>query len=163
MVKFATPKGMRMPIGKHKGKLIEWLLLKEPFYMQVMMGRFGQDDNITIYANDRIEHFNSKPFLGKCKHENEDGTIDLLPITIMSVYVPSDIPGSIMWFCDSCWESFDKANGAPVRTYEDAILHGDTWFHRTKRATNRLLEYMYRAKGLSGKLTAKALIEFFHN
>ena len=163
MVKFITPRGMRMPFGKHKGKLIEWLLLKEPFSMQFMICRLGQENDITQYANNCIKRFNDTPFILTCEHENEDGTTYLLPITLMSVYVPADIPSSLIWFCELCWKGFDRGNGAPVRTYEDAIRHGESWFHGTKRWTNMLLEYMYNAKGLSERLSAEKLIKFYQD
>ena len=149
---------MQITFGKHKGKSVELVVLKDPAYIYWIL---QQTDHATgllkkvIAEAWRLLHiFNQKPFRCKCMGQNCSTLA-----TDITLYGNSLTP---YWFCEKC--DIEQLGASSwklqrIRKYTRALSHVNNHCRGRKGDLNVLITTMARAKGLPlrvGELQAAA-------
>ena len=150
---------MIVNFGKHKGKSVGALVLKEPAYIAWVLSKSnpsGPLGGVKAEAQRLIRIFNSKPIATRCY-----GSGCGKPSTRCTVYM-GNVYGS-MWWCDDCDPYQSGAIGGKlqdIRTYENALTHCDLFCSR-QDALKDLIKTMAQEKGLPKRVGEKQTQEFF--
>jgi hypothetical protein len=150
---------MFMRFGKHIGKSLETVVLKEPDYVLWML---AQQDATGPLARAReeavglIQGFDRKPFRVPCCKSGCTRRA-----TRCSVYRDNLGPA---WFCDECDPySLGAAPGrlGIIRSYWDAVNHVDLYCAGRRGDLKALIRSLALAKGLSARSTDRDALAFF--
>lgn len=152
---------MEITFGKHAGKSLELLLLKEPAYIAWMLGQqntMGAMKHAQNEARRLIARFNSKPFIPNCfgKQAPEHKA------TRCTVY--GNNVTAPCWWCISCDPYQSGANSGKlqsVSTYEDALNHVGFWCGGRASDYKSLIKDLAQAKGLPARVGEKQATAFF--
>ena len=149
-----------MPFGKYAGKLIERLILTDPYYMDWVMG-FDEDERgwVQDHIAKCIKNFNSKPFVVECCG---NGTPCNNQVVLLSFYKFSEVAQAPIPYCKECYLHEASETGYFVRTYEHALELARDMYRGTKVDLKIILDHLCWAKGLLGRRTDERLIQFFN-
>ncbi len=147
---------MNVTFGKHSGKSVEELVLKDPSYISWVLKQSASGAMLAVknHAKTLIEKFDAKPFQLKCHSCKANATW-------ATVYMDNVAP---YWWCDSCDPYQLGANSGKlqsIRTYGDAARHVEHYCTAQKSCHTELVKHLARAKGLPTRVTAQALASFF--
>jgi len=149
---------MIVNFGKHKGKSVATLVLKEPsyiFWVLCQKDPGGPLARVKAESKRLIQIFNSKPFTEKrcygCK----------IQATRCTVY-SSNVYGP-MWWCNKCDPYQTGALTGKLESisaYIDALHHCDLYCS-TKESMKNLIMTLAKAKGLPKRVGEKQANNFF--
>jgi hypothetical protein len=148
---------VKAPVGKHKGKLMEVLVLKQPEYIHWVLDKPGATDGLLAMKNEAkklVQAFDKKPYQVRCHGCKK-------PASRLSVHGNTDP----MWWCDSCDPYQQGAADGKLqifRTYSAALSY--VQFFCAGRASDYrdLVKAMARAKGLPARVDDSQAEAFFH-
>lgn len=152
-----------MPIGRHKGELIESVIIKHPDFIFWLS---EQDSTpgfqwLYDYIQQRIDTFDAKPFVNaKCAGKTE-GQPCLQQVSRFALYRKSGIP---TFWCDECDPLQLGANESKlaIRTdYYPALFFLDC-YACTREQKRTLIRRLADAKGLTGNVTDQKALDFFY-
>jgi hypothetical protein len=150
---------MLISFGKHRGRSVETLVLKEPDYVQWMLSQQDPSDAFAEaceHACLLIERFDAKPLRGLCSSPGCER-----PPAFASVAANGYRP---VWCCELC-DPFSPGDARGkfriVRTFWDAVAHIDTTCDGRKEDLRLLVEDMARAKGLPDRVGEAEALAFF--
>lgn len=147
---------MQAVVGTHKGKSMESLVLKEPSYVQWLLGQASATGGLLAMRNEAknlVQAFDQKPYKVRCWGTNCRRTA-----TRLSVHGNSDPH----WWCDTCDPYQDGAADGKLqifRNYSQALFHVEFFCAGRKSDYRDLVKSMAQAKGLGtrvGETQAKA-------
>lgn len=150
---------MYMTFGKHEGKTIELLMIKEPKYVHWILNQpspRGQLLDVKNHVMKLIKIFDAKPFIGK---SCQGGMCDQ-PATRFAVYRDNL---SSTWWCDTCNPHQLGAivgNLQMLNDYYHALRHVRMYCRERVSDYRDLLGVMAKAKGLANK-GEQAIQDFF--
>lgn len=150
---------MLVTSGKYKGKTLELVTLKNPYFIKGLLSRETKDKKLMLMqaeARRLIVAFNRRAFNGRCMGRNCSQ-----PATRCSIY-KSDVFNP-KWWCDICdpWQyGAGKCLIQIVRTYQDAIAFGEPFDDPT--VAEDLVRVLAEAKGLSSRLGKDQADVFFN-
>jgi hypothetical protein len=150
---------MVLNFGKHRGKLLETVVLKEPGYIQWMLLCEDADGPLVRTqeeARQLITIFDARPFLRCCHNPSCDRSA-----TYCSLYGGNLSP---LWWCNEC----DACSaGAPryklnfVQRYMHAVWHVPRFCGKREESQRCLIRMLAEAKGLPERVTESAARAFF--
>ena len=151
---------MKVTFGKHSGKSVELLMLKEPSYIQWVLNQQSPTGNMATVKS-HIQHlisiFDSKPFKGKkCSSKSCDK-----PVTRYTVYFDNLQP---YWWCDTCDPYQLGANSGKLHLpndYKSALLHVATFCQGRKPDYTYIIKTLSQAKGLPDRVGESQAQSFF--
>jgi hypothetical protein len=148
---------MFLRFGKHRGKSMESLALKEPDYCVWML---SEDQGSYMLGEARqelfrlIRRFDKKPILEPCEGCGDTATRGTL-------YHGSAAPH---WFCDDC-NPYDLGASSGklviVSTFADAVAYVGSWCNGRRDALKALILALARAKGLPARVGESEAQAFF--
>lgn len=146
---------MKLTFGKHKGKSVEIVVLKEPEYAMWILSKEDADEPLAHIRKEvqrLINVFDSKPFARKCYGCSRRTT------TRVSLAPPSP---SAYWWCDECNPRSMGCDGllSIVQTYQEAMQYAGLCLR--KNHTKGLIRDLAEAKGLPKRVGEKQAEEFF--
>ena len=146
---------MKLTFGKHKGKSVEIVVLKEPEYAMWILRKERAGEPLAHIRKEvrrLINVFDSKPFTCKCYgcHGNT--------ATRFSLAHPSP---SAYWWCDECNPRSMGCDGplSVGQTYQQAMQYAELCLG--KDHTKGLMRDLAEAKGLPKRVGEKQAEEFF--
>jgi len=150
---------MRIPCGKHKDKSVEWVVLKDPSYIQWVLNEPSPRGWLISFKQETlrlISIFDRKPFFKQCSRPDCGGIA-----TRASLRKDNPKP---MWWCDRC-NPYDLIL-APERIriiygYVEALLHIKHVCGGRKGDLNYLIHALAEAKGLPRRVGEKQARGFF--
>jgi len=151
---------MNITFGKHKGKSIGSLVLKEPDYVSWLLSNAdcGAAMLAAIKEASRlIAIYNDKPFQKPCHGKNCSSQATRCSVYMSAVSTP-------MWWCDTCnpyRAGASEGQLQSIRTYQDALVHISLHCNRRKRSYRTLIKKLAKAKGLPDRVTEKQVSGFF--
>lgn len=144
---------MRITSGRHKGKTLELVALKDPeFIGDLLAAKFRSEAQKLLQAEARrlVEVFDRRAFLWRCAGRDCGRMATLCSIYKSDVFNP-------MWWCDACdpWQFGARREALHViRTYRDALNFCTALGDPT--AMRDLVRALAEAKGLAGPKVAHA-------
>lgn len=151
---------MQVTFGKHKGKSVGYLLLKEPDYLKWLLEQpksEGAMAKVKAEAIRLISIFNSKPFIRKCEGKNCQA-----PVSKYTTYRGST--SSISYWCDSC-DPYQlgamKGKLSEHSTYNEAIRHIELTCGATKDGYKSIIRELALSKGLPKRSGESQIDAFF--
>ena len=149
---------MQVTIGKHAGKSLELLMIREPGYVQWLVQQATSGPLLALKneALKLMKKFDAKPFNQVCH-----GRTCNLGATRATVYGNSLAP---YWWCASCDPYESGANQGKlqvVRTYAGALNHVELYCSGRKSDYVDLIRYLAKAKGLPARVGEKQAQLFF--
>lgn len=150
---------MIVGFGRHQGKLLEQLVLKEPEYVEWILAQpnpRGQMIAVQSELQRLIAKFDSKPFIEICQGSECDNNATRMVVYMSNTTVPT-------WWCDSCdpyQNGADRGKLQAISKYRNARSHVAVYCNGRKSDHVRLIRAMARAKGLA-KRVADAQAEAF--
>lgn len=150
---------MLLSFGKHNGKSVEELILKNADYIQWILSQNapkGQMGMVAKEAQRLIAKFNQKQFSVVCAHSKCESIA-----TRCSVYGPNI---QCVFWCDNCNPySRGACEGKLqiIRTYQDAIDHVNVWC-KGKNDLSKLIQNIAKGKGLPSRVGMTQAIAFFN-
>ena len=151
---------MDLTFGKHSGKSVEMLLLKEPQYLGWMLTQKdarGVLKQAQDHARKKIAEFNGKPFTKKC-----GGHLCSEVATRCTVYLNNVTDPR--WWCEDCNPYQAGANAGKLqslKTYSDAYQHVGIYCSGRVSDYRAIILAMAKAKGLPARVGEKQALEFF--
>ncbi|HPG46907.1 MAG TPA: hypothetical protein PKW76_14620 [bacterium] len=152
----------RMIFGKkHRGKLIERLILTEPYYIDRFMELELHPKYHWIQAHIAkcIKNFNNKPFVVQCCGNDTPCNNQ---VVLLSFYKFSEVAQAPIPYCKECYLHEASKTGYFVRTYEHALELARDMYRGTKVDLKIILDHLCWTKGLLGRRTDERLIQFFN-
>lgn len=155
---------MDVPIGKHKGKHIGWVVLKDPSYVLWALEQSTPSGGLKAFvaeARRLIRIFNQKPFVKRCAGRHSRDTRCSKRATRPSVYLDNL---DCSWWCDTCDPYQLGALPGKLQTpssYQEALRHVQFYCAGKKSDFVWLIGGLAEAKGAPKRLTKKALDQFF--
>ena len=150
---------MIVSFGKHQGRSVEELVLREADYLVFGMWRESDSEwdilQVCKRASQLIAAFDGKPFVKPCSNPDCRRRV-----TRFTVYGPNIQP---FFWCDHCNPySMGASRGKiqELRTYADAVLHVQLWCPG-RRTMKPFIRSLATAKGLPTRAGAKQAIAFF--
>lgn len=149
---------MILTVGKHRGKSVEEVVLKDPSYIAWMLSQADPSEALAQACDEArqlIGTFNGKPFVKKC---SGDGCDEMA--TRCTVYGPNVNP---WYWCDKCdpyAAGATRGNLSEIRTYWDAIQHVNFHGDGRKSSLEVLIRNLARAKGLPDRVGASQASAF---
>jgi hypothetical protein len=150
---------MLLTFGKHFGRLLEAVVLKEPAYVRLMLSYEGANGPLARAQEEAlrlIEIFDARPFLLPCTNPDCHRTA-----TCCWLFYYSFSP---KWWCGKC----DLPQTLPCPdllylfgTYGAAASYIETAYYPREEGMRRLIRLMAEAKGLPEGFTDRAAEEFF--
>lgn len=149
---------MLVPVGKHKGKSVELLLLKESGYVQWLVQQNASGPLLALQAEAKrlIQKFDLKPFQMKCNGNNCSA-----PATRLSVYGNNISP---YWWCDKCdpYQMGAIAGKLQIfRFYSSALNHVVFYCAGRQSDYKDLIKKIAQAKGLPSRVGEPQAVAFF--
>ena len=149
---------MQVTIGKHAGKSLEFLMIREPGYVHWLVQNASSGALFTLKeaAKDCMTKFDAKPMVHVCHASSCK-----LGAARASIYGNSLAP---YWWCLNCDPYQAGANQGKlqfVRTYADALNHVEFFCSGRKSGYVELIRYLAEAKGLPGRVGEKQAQFFF--
>lgn len=151
---------VQVTFGKHSGKSVELLMLKEPSYIKWVLEQkspTGSMANIKSHIEHLIQVFDTKPFMGKncwskaCQKQ----------ATKFTVYLDNLDPH---WWCSECNPYQTGANSGKLQSpidYRSALFHVEL-FCRNKTSDYRdIIKMISQAKGLPIRVGEPQAAKFF--
>jgi hypothetical protein len=147
---------MKLTFGKHKGKSVEAVVLKEPEYALWILNQEAANEPLAHIKKEvrrLINVFDSKSFTCKCYG------CHFKTATKFSLAHPSP---SAYWWCEKCDPLSGGCDGLMTvgRTYQEAMQYSKLCCLR-KNHTKNLIRSIAKAKGLPNRVSEKQLKEFF--
>lgn len=151
---------MDITFGKHQGKSIETLVLKEPTYMAWIMAQSSpteQMESVQKLAQQLASRFDNKLIINQCYGKSCGNQATCCMVYLNNVTSP-------YWWCDHCNPYQSGANSGKlqtVRTYQDALAHVDMYCKGRVTDARSLVRSLAQAKGLPGRITESQAQKFF--
>lgn len=151
---------MQITFGKHSGKSLELLLLKEPDYVCWILeqaGAYGQMKAAQAQAEKLIRKFNAKSVVKSCSGRNCENLATRCTVYSKNVQSP-------YWWCDDCDPYQAGANRGkiqPISSYQDAVQHVGLYCSARKADLKDLIKSLARAKGLPSRVGEVQAQAFF--
>lgn len=150
---------MKLGFGKHAGKSVEILIIKEPQYITWMLKQAATGPMVLAqeHAQKKIAQFDAKLIVEQC---NDKACARLA--TQCVVYANNVT--SPYWVCDSC-NPYDL--GAPsgklqaLQSFEESCRYVANFCGNRLSDHRTLILELARAKGLPKRVAGKAAINFF--
>jgi hypothetical protein len=150
---------MVLHFGKHSGKLLEILVLKEPDYVAWMLGENGATGALRQAQQEAarlVRLLDQKPFIEPCRAPGCGNVA-----TRGSVYRGGVWPA---WWCDTC--DPDQLGASPgkldiIQTYGDALSYVNMCCGGRKQALRVLIKALAQAKGLPERVSETQAVAFF--
>lgn len=152
---------MQITFGKHAGKSLELLILKQPDYIAWMLQQqnaHGAMKRVQEAAKRLMARFDAKPILKDCfgqpaaAHKATRCTVYQNNVTVPH------------WWCDTCDPYQSGANPGKlqvIRTYEEALAHVTFWCGGRASDYKSLVKDLAQAKGLPARVGEKQAAAFF--
>ena len=152
---------MKMPIGPHKGDIIETVIIKYPDFIFWLAERDPDPKFQWLYdaIQERVDIFDTKPFTNVQCAGRIDGVECTSPVTRFSLYRGSSIPSFWCSECDPLQLGASEGKIEIHTTYYDALWCLDRADANREQKQN-LIRRLTEAKGVTGNLTEKKLVEF---
>jgi hypothetical protein len=149
---------MLVPVGKHKGKSAESLVLKEPGYVHWLQGQTATGPLLALQkeVQNLIKKFDQRPFHVKC-----NGNACSAQASRLSVYGDSISP---YWWCDSCdpYQMGAIAGKLQIfRSYSSALTHVEFFCAGRQSDYKELVKAIAQAKGLPSRVGESQAAAFF--
>jgi hypothetical protein len=150
---------MLIQFGKHWGKSLEHVLLRDPDYVLWMLKQkepSGPLARALREARRLIAVFDAKPVVRKCR-----GTGCRKPATRCSLYPANPRP---LWWCDGCDPYQLGASPGTllvVKSYLDAITYVQSYCHGRKGDLSLIIKLIAEAKGLPSRVGDEEAEAFF--
>jgi hypothetical protein len=151
---------VQVTFGKHVGKSVELLMLKEPAYIKWVLDQqspTGAMAKVKLHIQQLIQVFDKKSFAGKqCWAET-----CVKPATRFSVYLGNLDP---CWWCNTCDEYQRGANPGKLQTpinYQSALQHVKNYCKGRKSDYTGIIKMISQAKGLPSRVSETKAQEFF--
>jgi hypothetical protein len=152
---------VQVSFGKHAGKSVEFLMLKEPTYIKWVLDQqspTGAMAKVKSGIQQLIQVFDIKPFEGKqCWTKT-----CVKPVTRFSVYLDNLDP---CWWCNTCDPYQTGANPgklqAPIN-YQSALRHVELFCSGRKSDYADIIKMISQAKGLPNRVGELQAQKFFH-
>ena len=153
---------MQVTFGKHIGKSVELLMIKDPSYIKYVLEQkspTGSMAKVKSHIKKLIQLFDTKSFIGKecwdksCKKE----------VTRFTVYLDNLDP---YWWCSTCDPYQTGANAGKLQSpigYQSALQHVELYCRNRKTDYTAIIKMIAQAKGLSNRVTEAQAQKFFHD
>lgn len=151
---------MTVRFGKHTGKSVGLLVLKEPDYVAWLLTKCDLCRSALAASEEAVRLigiFDAKPLLTNCSGRDCAATA-----TRGTAY--NSTTWSLMWWCDACDPYQGGAHGGKlhsIRTYQDAIDHVRIHCIARRDALCTLIRAIAVAKGLPGRVGEAQANAFF--
>ena len=149
---------MLIPFGRHKGKSVEWVMLKDPSYTHWVLNEPNPQGKLIDVKNEilRLMYiFDCKPFIRECT-----GCKERLA-TRASLCDDNPIP---WWWCNECEPDLlltRKDRIDMIITYREALNHVANCCGGRKGDLNYLIRVLAQAKGLPKRVGEEQAQLFF--
>jgi hypothetical protein len=149
-----------LTFGKHNGKSVGLLLLKEPGYVIWLLSQSnpqGAMKSAISEAKRLILRFDAKPFVTSCSATNCAKVA-----TYGTVY--GNNVSLAYWWCEECDPYHSGANPgklANIATYSSALQHVDMYCSASSADYKRIIATMANGKGLPARVGEKQIAAFF--
>lgn len=152
---------MQVTFGKHAGKSVELLMIKEPGYVKWVLEQqspTGAMAKVKSYIQQLIKTFDAKPFIGKecwAKSCNKSATR-------FTVYLDNIDP---YWWCGTCDPYQTGANSGKLQSpigYTSALEHVELYCRSRKSDYMDIFKMISQAKGLPARVGETQAQKFFH-
>lgn len=155
-------RGQNLPFGRHRGLLIEKVILKYPDWI-AWLSRQPQGPGfrwLYEYIDACIEIFDSKPFIDvACSGRRNDAPCDRRP-TRFSLRPGSEAP---RYWCEDCDPALLGGGALAVTTSYMALLLHIRGIANAKRELYRSsVIHLAATKGYTGRLTNQKIVKFFY-
>ncbi len=149
---------MQVTFGKHDGKSVEWLVLKEPDYIKwvLQQSASGKMLQVKTHAAALIKKFDAKPLLKTCRAEDCSEKA-----TRVTVYLDNLLP---VWWCANCNPYQLGANSGKLQvisTYAQALSHVEFYCKGRKSDSAEIVKYLAQARGLPSRVSETHAQAFF--
>ena len=149
---------MLVTFGKHDGKSVEWLVLKESDYIKWILSQSASGKILQIqkHAAALVKKFDAKPLLNQCRAE--DCSEKAIRAT---VYLDNLLPE---WWCAECNPYQLGANAGKLQsisTYSQALTHVELYCRGRKSDSAEIIKYLAQAKGLPSRVSESHAQAFF--
>lgn len=149
---------MQITLGKHQGKSLELVALKDPSYIRWLLREDakGRLRDLQLYTRALLDHFDKMPIQHKCFAPKCSAKA-----TCFSVYRDNIAP---IWWCDEC-DPY-QLGALPGRlqilsTYACALSHALLHCTKSADAEKTLVTSLARAKGLPQRVAEAQAAKFF--
>jgi transcription elongation factor Elf1 len=147
---------MQVTFGKHSGKSVEALLLKEPAYIKWVLEQSPSGALLAVKneAKRLIGKFDSRPYEVRCNSCNQVATRATVYLDNLAAH----------WWCGNCNPYSLGANPGKlqeIRTYSQALQHVECYCRSRQGDFASLIKQLAKAKGLPERATEKKIVEFF--
>ena len=149
-------RGLTIPIGRHKDRFVEWVVLSDPEHISYLLNnRLPELDCLHDHIEWCMKRFDKRPFLpGSCDTDGCERPSHCV------YYQP--VRHFTLTFCEECVPEDGKY--LPLYGYSDILrLPGAMPMRLPKGELTEIVKKIYRAKGLTGRKTEKAILSFFHD
>lgn len=153
---------MKINFGKHSGKSLEILILKDPSYIKWILAQTspkGEMAVIKTHAKKLIAIFDAKPITNKnCWAFRECHN----KATKLTVYRDNIDP---YWWCDTCDPYQTGANPGKLQSpvhYVSALEHVEAFCSDKKSSHSKIIKTIARAKGLPMRVGEAQAQKFFY-
>jgi hypothetical protein len=149
---------MKIQHGKHIGKSIELVMLKDPNYIEWILNEPNPNGWLITVKREilrLIDLFDRKPFIRKCTGCKEKVAIRA------SLCDDNPIP---WWWCNDCEPNLSEILKGRIHfviTYTQALDHIRNYGGRRKGDLNYLIHLLAEAKGLPKRVGEKQARSFF--
>ncbi len=152
---------MQVTFGKHAGKSVELLMLKEPSYIKWILDQqspTGSMAKVKSHIQKLVQVFDKKPFTGKqcwaktCKKL----------ATRFTIYLDNLDP---YWWCNACDPYQTGANSGKLQSpidYRSALQHVEMFCRNRKSDYTDIIKMISQAKGLPGRVGEVQAQKYFH-
>lgn len=149
---------MIIQVGKHKGKSVEEIVLKEPDYARWVVQQNAGGP--LLHVKDEVQRlvtiFDAKEFIKNCSGMDCSNGADCV-----SVY--RDKIRLTFWCenCDPYQAGSIRGNLQVIKTYSQALSHVDYYCNGNKKSMKSIIIFLARSKGLPSRVGKKQAQEFF--
>ena len=150
---------MIINIGKHKGKIVELVTLKDPSYVEWVLSQHsasGSLADIKEYMIDLIEIFDKKPIIRQCKS-------GCGKMATRFTFYKDNVVNPYVW-CDECDPRefvLEGKNSTIISTYREALNYVDFEAGGVKSAKKAIIRTIALLKGLPKRVGEDEAEEFF--
>ncbi len=151
---------MIVSFGKHKGKSVGLLVLKEPDYVVWLLSKDDLSGAALAVKNEAlrlITIYDAKPIQRHCYGRECSSQATRCTVYMTNVFTP-------MWWCDACDPYQAGANDGKlqsIKTYQDVLDHISLFCNGHKGSRQDLIKILARAKGLPERVGETQVSAFF--